>query len=168
MLSGADPVSTEVRTVNGFNETIERYTDGSYVIYGIENAIPGNSEWASILAVGNCRSHASGSGFRTAYDCQAYESTPLFALGFYISYTLGQGGFDYIIEAYAPYGQAYAGTLNPQPPKLKVGQKKETATSPAWAQISTQFTATNNSKTRPLSMTATVGKDKATTYWTQK
>lgn len=163
-MSGAAPVSVVESTVANERHTVSTYADGSIVVdtMRLPTAAPAPGT-ITPFDVKNCRTTASGSGYRNYYDCQASSSTGIMTMGFYISYSLVQGSWDRIISVSSPYRDATLGTSTN--PDLTIQKTVENASGSAWARVKTTWTGVSGNPSGTYEMRALVGQDKAWTRW---
>lgn len=167
-LDGAEPVSVQTRELPTESETVERYADGSIVVSTVE--VPADPFAAgapqggpTTFSVGSCQSSQIGSGYANRYDCKAASTAGVVTMGFYISYTLVQGGYDKIIDVHSGYAYATGGTVGS--PTAKIAKVRESSTGSAWAYVKSQWDAFGGGGSKTVEMRALVGKDKAWTRW---
>ncbi|GCD18724.1 hypothetical protein GXP71_01530 [Cellulomonas sp. H30R-01] len=167
-LAGAAPTSREVLQGKRSTTTVLTFADGSITVTEVQK--PDRTPAASIrtVAVDGCRTTVGGSGYRNYYDCQAHADTGVIAMGFYISYTLAQGGPDQIIEVHSPYLATTGGTASPNPPTLAIRKKLQNSSGSAWANATTQFTGYGSGGSKSVDFRALVGNDTAWTRWEAK
>lgn len=104
LTGNAVPSVTEESSDAGWDSTIYTFDDGSVVEAQLEIAEPAplaQPRVAPSSAINKC-TVTSGSGFRTYKDCKVQGNSGITGFGFYLSYTLVQGGNDYILESYGP------------------------------------------------------------------
>ncbi|GEA86628.1 hypothetical protein Q760_15935 [Cellulomonas cellasea DSM 20118] len=157
------PVSTRTVRTAGENRTIETYPDGSIAVTSIQ--MPTSTTKPGVvgpLAVGNCRTSVSGSGYTNRYDCQANSTTGVVEMGFYISYSI-TGGYDSIIDVNSPYVRADGGTASDT--SLAIRKAAENSTGSAYASIKTIYQARNGGGSKTLELRALVGQNTAWTRW---
>lgn len=164
-MSGVDPVDVKTRHLATESETVSRYPDGSIVVSTVSAPSDPFAEPLGItpLSVGDCQSSQIGSGYANRYDCKAVSQSGIVTMGFYISYTLVQGGYDQITEVHSGYAHAETGTVTS--PTAKIAKAKENSRGSAWAYVRSQYDAFGGSGSAPVEMRALVGNDKAWTRW---
>jgi hypothetical protein len=87
-------------------------------------------------------------------------------MGFYISYSLIQGGYDQILEVHSPYRSVLSGSSTS--PSLTLVKPVENSSGSAWAKITSTYTGFAGAPSATYEMRALVGQDTAWTRWERK
>lgn len=179
----ATPVHIEHRSVKGFNETIERYADGSVAFAFVQtpdahpNDIPAEvsatinlnqpvgpsvGARADKTYITSCTGGASGSGYAVWRDCLVQGTRPAISLSFRATYTLVNGAYDSITEINTPRVTSTGGGAST--PTLSTTKKFENSSGPAQATARTvhsKFLGGNDTHTLVLN----VGNNSAYANW---
>lgn len=166
-IGGSDPVNVTTNAYAGETETVERYADGSIVVTTVEvpvapfsaNPIGG----VTPFTVGPCESSSTGSGYANRYDCKVFSTSGVVEMGFYMSYSLRQGGYDKITEVHSGYARATTGTI--PTPRATIGKANENSSGSAFAYVKEQYKAAGGTASATVEMRGLVGKDTAWTRW---
>lgn len=164
----AVPVSTERQAKDGFNQTTQRFNDGSVAYSFVETPsateeripdavkvareIPAVSAGISpskdsddrtmstnALGVGNCSGYSSGSGYSIARDCLVTGTTGSVSMTFRATYTLLTGSNnDQINSVNTKRAYVTGGTAGV--PTLNITKSKESSSGPARAIEKVDFT----------------------------
>jgi hypothetical protein len=167
-MAGKAPVSITTSSDGSEKRTISTYADGSIVVDTMQLPTPAATPTPGTITpmdVKNCRSTAGGSGYVNFYDCQASSSTGLMVMGFNISYSIVNGGYDKITNVNSPYREASPGTATA--PVLGIKKATENASGSAWASIVSTYTGPTGSPSGTYEMRALVGNNTAWTRWEQ-
>lgn len=158
-----DPVSSYTVEEDGFTKEVFTFSDGSIRVDSMQIPSIAPAGSVSTFAVGNCQSSYAGTGYRNFYDCLAESTNGVITMGFRMSYSIVNGGYDSIIAIHSSQGYSQTGQLTPLPPNLKVAKKTENASGSAWVQQTATFKSP--SSTRTIDFRALVGGDTAWTRW---
>lgn len=166
-IGGSDPVNVTTNEHAGESETIERYADGSIVVTSVEvPADPFATDpigGVTPFTVGPCESSSTGSGYANRYDCKVFSTSGVVEMGFYMSYSLRQGGYDKITEVHSGYARATTGTI--PTPRATIAKANENSSGSAFAYVKQQYTAAGGTASATVEMRGLVGNDTAWTRW---
>ncbi|MFE5309535.1 hypothetical protein [Isoptericola sp. NPDC056605] len=165
-MSEMEPVSTTSATDANVVKVTSVFADGSISVEEVEKPGEASPGQVAPLSVGGCQSSSSGSGYVSRYDCKASASTGIMTMGFYISYTLVQGGYDYIFDVHSPFRSVVTGTATTA--KASIVKARENSTGSSWAKSVSTYTGFAGAPSGTYEMRALVGKDTAWTRWARK
>ncbi|WP_277212173.1 hypothetical protein [Isoptericola croceus] len=165
-MSEMEPESTTRESVANVVKITSVFADGSISVEEVEKPSKPISGEIGPLGVGSCQSSSTGSGYANRYDCRASASTGIMTMGFYISYTLVQGGYDQITDVHSPFRSIKTGTATTA--KLSLVKSRENSSGSAWAKAVSTYTGFAGSPSGTYEMRALVGKDTAWTRWARK
>lgn len=108
--AGVEPVESEEITKNGVQQTIERFSDGSIRVTGIQKPTKAKKGTASTYAgtISGC-STTSGAGWATYKGCLVSIRTDTLYLSFKATYEKYSGASAKILSTYSPAMDTYGG-----------------------------------------------------------
>ena len=134
--SDNDPVSTETYVENGYDYTVNRYSDGSVNVLRVEQPADQFSERLSTQAISGCTSSTSGAESHRI-GCKVDFWYGLVSMSFYASFTYVTPGYDRIDEV---WGATYTigGACSTNRNYFGIQKKYENAYGPARARLEVQ------------------------------
>lgn len=141
VVGGAEPSDVRVVEAEGSVTTLEIYPDGSITESSAEYPVTfaeEGGESSAARGIANCQS-AIGTGYASRNNCNVTGTNGVVTLGFIGSYTLVQGGFDYITNHHTPIVACAPGTCSD--PGFTQYVAQETAYSTAGVTATTVYSA---------------------------
>jgi hypothetical protein len=142
--SGQTPVRTTSSVVGDSIETVNTFADGSIRVDTVQQpqrTLKSEPAWAGGArpsAVENCQATLF-SGGENFNNCNVSAVTPAVAIGFYASYTLVQGGYDYIQnKGGSGYEQCFGGVCSV--PTFQSWKQSENASGKAYLRYASTYT----------------------------
>jgi hypothetical protein len=129
----AVPISTNSIRINGFDETIDTFSDGSIGV--TKSEVPTSA--LSRASLSKCQT-SSGTGYVNYSNCLVVRDAIVFLMAFTTDFSIHPGPYnDTISRVYNPYfGSCFIGCSELT---LNLNQKIESATSPANARLQMTF-----------------------------
>jgi len=101
VVGGAEPTSTSSTDAEGTTTTTDVYPDGSLSVSSAEYPVTFAEGEVGTRAITGCEA-VTGSGFAQRNNCNVSGTNGVVSLGFIASYTLVNGGYDYITNHHTP------------------------------------------------------------------